>query len=86
MQDCYIKDTNSGKFNVISSVISSFIFLFVLICAASGCEYSNAKKIAFIKQNQQATNERIEAKQKNNLVIPHILKEKRMLIDENEYL
>ena len=82
MQDCYIKDTNSGKFNV----ISSFIFLFVLICATSGCEYSNAKKIAFIKQNQQATNERIEAKQKNNLVIPHILKEKRMLIDENEYL
>ena len=86
MQDCYIKDTNNGNFNVISSVISSFIFLFVLICATSGCEYSNAKKIAFIKQNQQATNERIEAKQKNNLVIPHILKEKRMLIDENEYL
>ena len=86
MQDCYIKDTNNGNFNVISSVISSFIFLFVLICTTSGCEYSNAKKIAFIKQNQQATNERIETKQKNNLVIPHILKEKRMLIDENEYL
>ena len=59
-----------------------FILMSICILLSSGCEMSNTKKIAFIKQNKQKTDDKIMAKQKNQLIVPDFLKNGEINIEE----
>lgn len=63
-----------------------FIFISLFTSSLVGCERSNAQKIAIIKKKQQMTNDKIEKKHKNNLIIPDILKKGEIVVDEEDYV
>ena len=62
------------------------IFISFFVISLVGCEHSNMQKIAIIKEKQQITNNKIEKKHKNNLIIPDILKKDKIAIDEDDYV
>ena len=54
--------------------------LFVLL---TGCQKTNAEKITFIQRNIKKTDNKIMAKQKNQLIVPDFLKNGKIDIDED---
>ena len=53
--------------------------LFVLL---TGCQKTNAEKITFIQRNIKKTDNKIMAKQKNQLIVPDFLKNGEINIEE----
>ena len=57
-----------------------------LICIGlvfcSGCQKTNAEKITFIQRNIKETDDKIMAKQKNQLIVPNFLKNGEINFEE----
>lgn len=68
-------------FNVLC-LVKMFCLLCLCVMTFSGCELSNSKKITFIKNNKQKTDEKIMKKQKNPLIVPEFLKSENLEFDD----
>ena len=55
----------------------------VLFVLFAGCQKTNAEKITFIQRNIKKTDNKIMAKQKNQLIVPDFLKNGNIDIDED---
>ena len=70
------------KISYLRSVRRTFLICMCLVLF-SGCQKTNAEKIMFIQRNIKKTDNKIIAKQKNQLIVPDFLKNGKIDIDED---
>ena len=69
------------KISCLRSVRRTFLICMCLVLF-SGCQKTNAEKIMFIQRNIKKTDDKIMAKQKNQLIVPDFVRDGRIDIDE----